>query len=231
MVMDISATSEQKLAVAVWGGTFDPVHRSHVTLAEDIKSRLQFDHLFLMPARIPPHKDSPNVGFEKRAQMITLALQDSDLELDNRELERNCASYTVDSLIELRQQFGPQCKLSFCMGMDSLVNLSSWHRWQELLDYAHIIVVARPAWTLKQIESEPLKQMLDERLLSVDEFLLTPTVAGQLVISESMRLAVSSSQIRQQLVAGADARQISDLDPRVGEFIHSHNLYRSNSES
>lgn len=231
MVMAISAVSEQKLAVAVWGGTFDPIHRSHVALAEDIKSRLQFNHLFLMPAHIPPHKNCPDVDFEQRTQMITLALQGTGLELDCRELRRDCASYTIDSLIELRQQFGPQCKLSFCMGMDSLVNLSSWHRWQELLDYAHIVAVARPSWALAQIANEPLKQLLDERLLSVDKFVSTSAVAGQLVVSESMKLAVSSSQIRQQLMAGADARQISDLDPRVGEFIRSHNLYRSNSES
>jgi len=212
-------------SIAIWGGTFDPIHQGHVQLAQAVKSSLGFDRMLLMPARIPPHKERPGVASAQRAAMVELALAGTDLEIDRRELHRDTPCYTVESLAEVRQQLGDNTKLSFCMGMDSLVNLHLWYQWRQLFELAHIVVAARPQWQMEQIDSPSLKTELQQRLLAPTEFKKNQAAAGHIVLCQTQMLGVSSSEIRQKLSAGHTAGTIESLNPAVAEYIQSQGLY------
>ena len=99
-----------------------------------------------IPNHIPPHRANPFCSSEQRLAMVKLAAAENHhFVVDERELRRDKPSYTIDTLIELRHEL-PDTPLCFLMGMDSLLSLPSWHRWQELLDHAHLVVSVRPGW-------------------------------------------------------------------------------------
>ena len=109
------------------------------------------EHLRLMPSARPPHREAPDCSAEHRAAMLQLAVAgEPRLSCDPRELQRSGKSYTIDSLLELRAELGEQAGLCMVLGCDALLDIAQWHRWQALLDCAHIIVLARPGWVLPQ---------------------------------------------------------------------------------
>jgi nicotinate-nucleotide adenylyltransferase len=131
--------------IGLLGGTFDPVHNGHLRLAQALAEALALHEVRFIPAASPPHKAVPQVTAEQRAHMVELAIADNALfKLDTRELSRVGPSYTIDTLIALRQELGHEVALMLLMGSDAFVHLASWHRWRSLLDYAHIVLVARP---------------------------------------------------------------------------------------
>ena len=122
-----SAETKQRRTLGLFGGTFDPVHNGHLRMALELKQRLQLDEMRLLPCHQPPHKDAPERSSEHRAHMVSLALEAcSELTCDTRELLADKPSYTIDTLEQLRAELGNEVSLCWCVGMDSLVNLSSW---------------------------------------------------------------------------------------------------------
>ena len=135
--------------VGVFGGTFNPVHYGHLRSALELVERLGLEQLRLMPSAQPPHRQAPACSAEHRAAMVALAVEgEPRLACDMRELQRPGESYTIDSLIELRGELGTRIGLCMVLGCDAVLGITQWRRWQELLDWAHIVVIARPGWTL-----------------------------------------------------------------------------------
>ncbi|UTW44253.1 nicotinate-nucleotide adenylyltransferase [bacterium SCSIO 12696] len=217
----------QRLAVGLFGGTFNPVHIGHLRSALELRQHLQLDEMRLMPCALPPHRDAPEVTAEHRLAMLQLALVDEPgLQVDDRELRRaktngDRPSYTIDSVIELRAELGPQAVICLCVGMDSLLSLDSWHRWRELLDFAHLVVVARPGWSLP--DSGPIAQWLaDYRVEQLQQLLEQP--CGGVWLEQLTLLPVSSTGIRQALVKSESVRYL--LPEPVISYIKEHNLYK-----
>lgn len=135
--------------IGVLGGTFNPIHFGHLRLAQELTDALNLKEVRFIPAANPPHKDAPSVSAFHRAEMVKLAIADNpSFKLDERELQREGASYTIDTLISLRSKIGPEVALCLIMGSDAFTGLNTWHRWQEILDYCHIILVQRPPITV-----------------------------------------------------------------------------------
>ncbi|WP_047539499.1 nicotinate-nucleotide adenylyltransferase [Methylotenera versatilis] len=135
--------------IGVLGGTFNPIHFGHLRLAQELTDALNLKEVRFIPAANPPHKDAPSVSAFHRAEMVKLAIADNpSFKLDERELQREGASYTIDTLISLRSKIGPEVALCLIMGSDAFTRLNTWHRWQEILDYCHIILVQRPPITV-----------------------------------------------------------------------------------
>ncbi len=206
--------------IGLFGGTFDPVHLGHLRLALELKQQLAFDRLLLLPCHLPPHRPNPGATSSQRVAMLELALADcSELQLDCRELERTTPSYTYDTLAEVRAQLGPEASLVFCMGTDSFAQLHTWHRWRELLDLAHILVVARPGWELP--DEGPLADLLARRG-ELEDLRLAP--AGRLVLTATRLLPISASEIRQLIGEGLSPQFL--VPDSVWHYIRTQGLYR-----
>jgi nicotinate-nucleotide adenylyltransferase len=207
--------------VGVFGGTFNPVHYGHLRSALELVERLQLEQLRLMPSASPPHRDAPECSAERRAAMVELAVSgEPRLVCDAREMQRPGKSYTIDSLIELRGELGAQQGLCMVLGCDAVQDIATWHRWQELLDWAHIVVIARPGWQLPR--AGDLAQWLKTHQLESPE-LLRQRPCGGIVIEELRPLAISSTEIRDLLASGRSARYL--MPQSVVDYIQAHTLY------
>jgi nicotinate-nucleotide adenylyltransferase len=208
--------------VGVFGGTFNPVHYGHLRSALELVERLQLEQLRLMPSAQPPHRESPQCSAAHRAAMVELAVAgEPRLACDARELRRAGRSYTIDSLIELRSELGPETGLCMVLGCDAVLDITSWHRWQELLDWAHIVVIARPGWELPSAGT--VAQWLSAHRLE-DPRALRQQPTGGIVIEELRPLAISSTEIRDLLAAQRSARYL--MPQSVLDYIQTHQLYR-----
>jgi nicotinate-nucleotide adenylyltransferase len=208
--------------VAVLGGTFNPVHYGHLRSAMELVEHLQLQQLRLMPCAVPPHREAPACSARDRAAMVELAVAaEPRLACDTRELQRVGKSYTIDSLMELRGELGAQQSLCLVMGCDAVLEIESWHRWQELLDWAHIVVIARPGWQLPE-RGAVAAWLQDNRLPGVNALQLQP--AGGIIVEELRPLAISSTEIRELLAAGQSVRYL--LPEPVLEYIQTHTLYQ-----
>lgn len=198
-----------------YGGTFDPVHQGHLQLALFARDYCQFDSLTLIPCHLPPHRAMP-VAASHRLEMLKLAIAPYPfLNIDELELHRAHASYTVDTLTQLRQQY-PKDSLCFLIGMDSLLTFRRWHRWQDILDLAHLLVFQRPGYSA---DAEDAKWLLAhygcQQLSHLDE-----TLAGSIFVLPNPCYDVSATLLRQSPNA-AHPLQI----PAVHQYIRQHQLY------
>lgn len=206
--------------IGIFGGTFNPVHQGHLTMAQELKQHLGLDEMRLVPACLPPHRDEPEVSSEQRLAMLKLALEDyPELLVDTRELQREGLSYTVDTLQSLRDEF-PDAILVLCMGMDSLLNFSQWHRWQDILSLAHLAVATRPESDLRSANEE-IKTLLTESRAPVAAF--QKQKQGLVVIERLTLLPVSSTQVRQKIQQGLNPENL--IDTKVFNYIKEQKLY------
>ena len=208
--------------VGILGGTFNPVHYGHLRSALELVERLQLQQLRLMPCALPPHREAPSCSAAHRSSMVELAVAgEPRLACDARELQRAGKSYTIDSLIDLRGELGAGQSLCLVMGCDAVLGITSWHRWQELLDWAHIVVIARPGWDLP--ESGTVADWLGSHRLAGRQA-MQQQPAGGIVIEELRPLAISSTEIRDLLRRGQSARYL--LPEPVLDYIQTHTLYK-----
>ncbi len=141
--------------IGIFGGTFDPVHFGHLRSALEVKDIFGLDEVRLIPCAMPPHRESPAVTAAMRLQMLALAIKNQPgLTIDTRELDRyqlqQTPSYMVDTLESLRQEFSNETLLLF-IGTDAFEHLTGWHQWQQLFDYAHIVVLTRPGFAIQPL--------------------------------------------------------------------------------
>ena len=207
--------------VGVFGGTFNPIHYGHLRSALELVERLQLDHLRLMPCSEPPHRGAPDCPAEHRAAMVDLAVAgEPRLRCDRRELGRKGPSYTITSLEELRDELGDGASLCLVMGDDAVAGIVSWHRWRELLDLAHIVVIARPGWSLPE-EGEVASWIQAHRASSPED--LRSRTGGRILLEALRPLAISSTEIRGLLATGRSVRYL--LPEPVLDYIATHSLY------
>lgn len=207
-------------AIGILGGTFDPIHFGHLRTAIELHQALQLDSVRLIPCYQPVHRQSPIASAEHRLAMVKIAIRNEPaLIADSCEIERASPSYTIDTLELLRQKF-PQTPLCLIMGIDALLSLPRWHRWQELLTFAHIVVAHRPHYELPQtgVIADLLKKHLQHNLLSVHQQL-----AGFIILHPVTALEISATDIRQQFAANQNPRYL--LPNNVYEYIKINRVY------
>lgn len=207
--------------IGIFGGTFDPIHIGHLRIALEIKQQLQLDEMRLLPCYLPPHRPTPGASAIQRVDMLEIALQGcTELRIDKRELQRDQPSYTYETLCELRAEFGDQVSLCLCMGMDSFATLDTWHNWHQLLQLAHIVVVARPGWLLP--ESGAVVDLLQS--YRADSTTIAQQAAGAIVLLEQRLLRISATDIRAQIHAGHSPQFL--VPDEVWNYIRSNGLYQ-----
>ncbi len=190
------------MRLALYGGTFDPVHSAHLAVARAAAQFLQLDRVWFVPNNRPPHKHSgPHAGFEDRVRMLELACAGDPL-FDVSRLEAGTQrSYTIETLLKVRQQM--PSRLFFLIGVDAFAEIHLWHRWREVILLTEFIVVTRAGY--------PVPPEM-------------PSVPGATVHwLDTLNLQTSSSQIRATLAQG---QQPQDVPSPVLSYIATHHLYQ-----
>ena len=218
-------------AIGLFGGTFDPIHFAHLRLAEETAEAFDLEQVRLIPACVPPHRDQPQASPEHRLAMTRLAVAGNPrLTVDEREFARAGASYTIDTLAEIRGELG-QRPLCLLMGADAFVLLTSWHRWSELFDLAHVIVARRPGFPIEQLASllpEPLHAQYSKRL-EHRAAAVSNAPSGKIFTHELTALDVSATALRNLIHRNASLRYL--LPDQVIAYIQKHHLYRESDAS
>jgi nicotinate-nucleotide adenylyltransferase len=190
--------------LALFGGTFDPVHLGHLSVAWEAAELLDAE-VRLMPAHVPPHRPAPLATPEQRVAMLHAALQkQSRLTVDTRELRRSGPSYTYDTLSELRAEQGAR-PLVLLLGADAFAGLPGWHRWRELFELAHLGVLSRPG--VDAVLPSVLREEIAERRIDEVER-LRALPAGKVIELAVTPLEISATRIRELLATGRDPRYL-----------------------
>lgn len=214
-------TNEAK-PIAVLGGTFDPIHDGHLRPALELFEDLDLAEIRFIPAGQPPHRDQPIASAKQRLTMLKLAVAgQSGFVVDERELYREGPSYMVDTLQSLRSELGDR-PLCLVLGMDAFEGLPNWHRWEEIPDLAHLLVIHRPGSGLPL--SEVLGELLGERKLHHADA-LQEKPAGGILFHPVTQLDVSATRIREILAQGRSPRYL--VPDQVWSYICEQGLYRS----
>ena len=212
--------------VALLGGSFDPVHNGHVALGALFADLLNPDQLRIIPAGNPWQKGALGAAAEDRVRMLELAFAESQLAItiDRQEIERSTATYTIDTLRNVRAELGPEASVVFLMGADQLQHLDTWRDWRALFDLAHIGVAARPGYSLAQAAlPEAVATELHQRQGSLAQLRNTPS--GHAHLAENLAVDISSTQVRAALQRGEQANSL--ISPVVLDYIQQHNLYKA----
>lgn len=211
--------------IGILGGTFNPIHFGHLRMAQELATALNLAEVRFIPSANPPHKAAPNVSANHRAEMVKLAIADNPIfKLDTRELERTGASYTIDTLTSLRAELGNDTSLCLIMGSDAFVKLNTWHRWKELLDCAHIVLVQRPSAKPQEALPSELETLLKDHYTENLADLSTEN-AGLITMRQITAQDISATNIRNLLAQGQSVRYMLPND--VVEYIAQHQLYQT----
>jgi nicotinate-nucleotide adenylyltransferase len=209
--------------IGVIGGTFDPIHFGHLRPALDCLQTLGLDQVRFIPLKVAVHRAQPRAAAERRLAMVQAAVAGSSgLVADGRELGRDGASYSYDTLHSVRLEVGPNEPICLLVGADAFNGFLSWHRPADILALAHLVVMQRPG--APDPEDPVLCDWVAERGCdSLAELRRLP--GGYILHKRVTQLGISSSQIRALIAAGRSARYL--LPDPVLDLIERHGLYRS----
>ncbi|RPI61841.1 MAG: nicotinate (nicotinamide) nucleotide adenylyltransferase [Planctomycetaceae bacterium] len=199
----------------LFGGTFDPVHNGHLIIARAVAELRGFDRVLLIPTAQPPHKNGTQAPAGQRLEMLRLAVAGESLfDVCDVEIARGGASYTLHTLQELQRQY-PAAGLHWIIGADMLEDLPLWHKVEEVLDIAQMVVAVRPPWNERV---DQILQSLSGRLSREHLEALSRSVVNTPLID------ISSNGIRRRLGDGKSVRFM--VPDAVEQYIRSNGLYR-----
>jgi len=209
----------------VLGGTFDPIHNGHLALARAACSSLRLAELRLVPAAHPWQKGSITDA-RRRADMVSLAIAgDPCLRLDLCEVERGGASYSIDTLRDLRARFGAEQPLVLVIGADQMERFDTWREWRAILQLAHLAVARRNDAVL--VLGAPLQAFYNEHWGEAEVLQTAP--GGRVVAVEMVPSDASATEIRVLLRQpdgpARDARLREIVPAPVLDYIRAHHLY------
>lgn len=205
----------------IYGGTFDPIHHGHLRLAVELRERLGVDRVSLMPCHVPPHRDRPGATSSQRMALLQRAIADEPgLTLDDRELRRDGASYTAETLRQIRAELGVETPLAMVLGTDSFAGFDRWQEWQLIPELAHIVVVQRPGPALTP-DSVPAR-LLGQRLVD-DVKALNSSPCGHILRLDPPLLDISATGVRERILSGRSPRYL--LPDDVWQEIRRLGLY------
>jgi nicotinate-nucleotide adenylyltransferase len=223
---------DRKKRIALYGGTFDPIHLGHLEVARKVSRLFEIDELWFVLAQLAPHKQSVEVTPAlHRYTMLALATQDEPRFLISTfELDAPGRSYTVDTLSYFKSQWGDAADIFFVMGADSWSEITSWRDCSRLLAMTNHIVVSRPGYNLgvEHIMTEVAGRIVDLRGLDTTRAteIVKSGTGERIFITDAVMTDVSATDIRQ--AARANSRELSDLVPNpVADYIRKYQVYRN----
>lgn len=206
--------------IGVRGGTFDPIHLAHLRATQEVAEALSLSRVHLIPGRTPPHRAQPLAGSQQRLEMVKRAIAGNDVFFaDDRELQREGASFTVDTLRSLRKEFGDELPIALMIGMDAFLSFTTWHEWQEIIKLSHLVVTSRPDYTAQPLQAWA-QAMHTENTLD-----LQAQSAGKLYFIQTTALSISATDIRHRQAVNQSVRYL--VPAAVYDYIQQQQLYRT----
>ena len=199
--------------VALFGGSFNPIHCGHLIAARSVAEHLGLARVILIPAGIPPHKRSRQLADGRdRLEMARLAIEgEPGFEVSDFELRQEGLNYSIRTVEAFRQMLGPDARLHWIIGADTLLELHTWYRTRELVDLCRMVTAVRPGYDTPDL-SHLLQVLSPEQVQRLREGIV-PTP----------RIDISASSIRARIQAGLSIRYLVP-DP-VRDYIFSRGLY------
>lgn len=245
---DGAGTGKKAMNIGLFGGSFDPIHRGHMALAQAAAERFELKQVLFVPANVPPHKQKqPVTAFVHRYAMVALATQDTKIfvpslleapaELRAPTSGQRAASaapnYTIDTVRALKRGLKKADKLFLLIGIDAFRDIAKWHEAKALLAECEFVVASRPGFSLRDV-AEALPEGLRPRAEVTKPFQKQAAI-GDLVLPgltlrllEGVQQSVSATEVR---TAAAQGKPLGKwLDPRVAEYIRKTGLYRRKAE-
>ena len=201
--------------IGVIGGTFDPIHYGHLAAAEEARVRVNLEKVLFAVAGLPPHKlDEEVTPVEHRLAMVQLGIfSNPDFELSRVDVDRSGPSYTVDTISILQEQWGQGTEMFFILGIDSLVEVPTWHQPERLIQLCHLVAVARPGFEVD------MRQLEDS----------VPGISSRVEIIGMPEVDISSSDLQRRVREGLPIRY--QVPEEVERYIREHRLYQQSAES
>lgn len=212
--------------VAIYGGTFDPVHNGHLEVARGALQLFDLHEVNLVPACVPPHKRNANItsAFHRFAMLALATEADQRLLISTVELDSPDHPYAVDTVARMRAE---SCRLFFLVGADSWAEITTWHEWRELLRMCDLIVVTRPGYSVTD-NLPPEANVTDVRGHDRQMIarLLEDETTRHVFISDLAAVDVAATTIRS--LAKAQSEALRTMVPAaVANYIEKHKLYRN----
>lgn len=206
--------------IGILGGTYDPVHKGHVYIATALAKHQAFQNILVVPCYQPVHREPPRADAQNRLAMVELAFTNyPKIQVDVTEINRQGPSYAYDTLNDIKSR-NPESPLCWILGTDAFASFHQWHKWQQILELGHLVLVKRPGTPLPS--GGPEYDMLQNR--QVDNLQrLTEQDAGLITVVDINPPAISAHNIRQKLSRGDS---VVDLLPsKIWDYINRHRLY------
>ncbi len=203
------------MKTGILGGTFDPIHKGHLAVAEEVRARLNLDEVIFIPVGQPWRKaGSPISPAEHRVEMVRLAIAGRpSFSLSTVEVNREGPSYTIDTLKELMSMRGGEDELFFIVGWDSLADLPNWRAPEQIVRLCQLVAVPRPGYFPPDLKS------LEDSV---------PAISERVILLDRPEVDVSASQVRERVARGLP---ISGLVPEtVEKYIRENGLYMEGEE-
>ena len=206
--------------LALFGGTFDPVHYGHLRCADEARKKLKLESIYLLPAGSPPHRTALQTTVKQRLEMLHLALQEyPKLHIDDRETRRSGPSYMVDTLQELRVEF-PRRPLLLLIGQDAANKLHGWSRWEQLFELTHLVILSRPG-KKAEYRQDLAKQIQSRTILDIKKPFRSD--AGGVINLEVTPFDISATTIKSMIRLGRSPGSM--LPVKVLDYINNNRLY------
>ncbi|MGI8566138.1 MAG: nicotinate-nucleotide adenylyltransferase [Pyrinomonadaceae bacterium] len=224
--------------IALYGGTFDPVHVGHLTVAESLLKLFALDQILFIPAHVAPHKrDSAVTPAFHRYAMLTLATQQRDeFIVSAAEINQPQRPYTVDTLSQFQAASGDTARLFFVMGADSWEEITTWREWERVVSMTDQIVVTRPGYEISaaHVTTEVRERIVDLRganHTAVAKALDTDGSTGKIFFTDAARVDVSATAVRRAACGeGAHADLTTMVASSVANYIRKYRLYEGQYE-
>ena len=209
-------------SIAIFGGTFDPVHYGHIRSAVAVREHLGLSGVRLIPSYEPPHRSRTECSADHRLAMLRIAVEDvSGVTVDDREIQRQGISYTVDTLRSLREELA-DVPLCIVLGMDAFYTLDQWYEWRKVADLAHLVVLKRPGHDKSLVPVDIREWAAEREPVNIDD--LGYNVSGLVAYLELEQIPASSTDIRNAFHRGDVPCGI--LPGAVHQYINHHGLYQ-----
>lgn len=218
--------------LGLFGGSFNPIHNGHLAIARDVRARMNLARILFIPTGDPPHKHNRSLApAPLRLDMVRLAIADtSEFDVSAIEIDRAGTSYSIDTVLEMREQYGQPMELLFIIGLDAFLEFPTWRAPEEILKMCHFVVVPRPGRLFQSLAAIPLFQNLAPASLGqldagvIDRFdIAIPETLGITCLSIPP-CPISASEIRRRIRNGLPLANM--LPPSVESYILQHSLYQ-----